>query len=291
MDTINLHRDLSKQSRFTWKKSIKYIYNSNIYWSENALDKKNMPIGFLDSGVGGLSVMKEAIKIMPYENYIYFGDSKNAPYGTKRVDEVRQLTFNAVEFLLNKGVKGIVVACNTATSAAVADLRKMYPDLPLVGIEPAVKPAVELNRQGNILIMATPMTLRETKFNNLLKKYREVANVIPVPCAGLMEFIEAGILNGTELEVYLNEKLSSYNNISSIVLGCTHYPFVKDLISKVVGENVVILDGGEGTSREIKRRLDIKGLLSDRKEKGNIQIYNSKDDNSLIELSWKLISD
>lgn len=291
MDTINLHRDLSKQSRFTWKKSIKYIYNSNIYWSENALDKKNMPIGFLDSGVGGLSVMKEAIKIMPYENYIYFGDSKNAPYGTKRVEEVRQLTFNAVEFLLNKGVKGIVVACNTATSAAVADLRKMYPDLPLVGIEPAVKPAVELNRQGNILIMATPMTLRETKFNNLLKKYREVANIIPVPCAGLMEFIEAGILNGTELEVYLNEKLSSYNNISSIVLGCTHYPFVKNLISKVVGENVVILDGGEGTSREIKRRLDIKGLLSDRKEKGNIQIYNSKDDNSLIELSWKLISD
>lgn len=291
MDTINLHRDLSKQSRFTWKKSIKYIYNSNIYWSENALDKKNMPIGFLDSGVGGLSVMKEAIKIMPYENYIYFGDSKNAPYGTKRVEEVRELTFNAVEFLLNKGVKGIVVACNTATSAAVADLRKMYPDLPLVGIEPAVKPAVELNRQGNILIMATPMTLRETKFNNLLKKYREVANIIPVPCAGLMEFIEAGILNGTELEVYLNEKLSSYNNISSIVLGCTHYPFVKNLISKVVGENVVILDGGEGTSREIKRRLDIKGLLSDRKEKGNMQIYNSKDDNSLIELSWKLISD
>jgi glutamate racemase len=250
-----------------------------------------MPIGFLDSGVGGLSVMKEAIKIMPYENYIYFGDSKNAPYGTKRVEEVRQLTFDAVEFLLNKGVKGIVVACNTATSVAVADLRKMYPDLPLVGIEPAVKPAVELNKQGNILIMATPMTLRETKFNNLLNKYRELANIIPVPCAGLMEFIEAGILNGTELEVYLNEKLSSYNNISSIVLGCTHYPFVKDLISKIVGEDIVILDGGVGTSREIKRRLDIKGLLSDSKEKGNIQIYNSKDDNSLIELSWKLISD
>lgn len=249
-----------------------------------------MPIGFLDSGVGGLSVMKEAIKIMPYENYIYFGDSNNAPYGTKGVEEVRELTFKAVEFLLNKGVKGIVVACNTATSAAVADLRKMYPDLPLVGIEPALKPAVQLNKQGNILIMATPMTLREAKFNNLLEKYREAADITPVPCAGLMEFIEAGILYGTELETYLNEKLNGYNNISSIVLGCTHYPFVKDLISKVVGEDVTIIDGGLGTSREIKRRLDIKGLLSDKKEKGSIQIFNSKDDKELIELSWKLIS-
>lgn len=249
-----------------------------------------MPIGFLDSGVGGLSVMKEALKIMPNENYIYFGDSNNAPYGTKTVKEVRELTFKAVEFLLSKGVKGIVVACNTATSAAVADLRKIYPNLPLVGIEPALKPAVQLNSDGNILIMATPMTLREVKFNSLLEKYKEVAKIIPVPCAGLMEFIEAGVLDGIELEVYLNEKLSSYNNISSIVLGCTHYPFVKELISKVVGENVSIIDGGMGTSREIKRRLDMNGLLSDSKEKGKIEIYNSKDDDELIMLSWKLIS-
>lgn len=250
-----------------------------------------MPIGFLDSGVGGLSVMKEAIKIMPNENYIYFGDSNNAPYGIKKVEEVRRLTFNAVEFLLNKGVKGIVVACNTATSAAVADLRKMYPDLPLVGIEPAVKPAVKLNRQGTILIMATPMTLSEVKFNNLLNRYREPSDITPVPCAGLMEFIEAGVLNGRELEIYLNEKLNGYDNISSIVLGCTHYPFVKELISKVVGEDIPIIDGGMGTSKEIKRRLDAKGLLSDRQEKGTIEIYNSKDDRELINLSWRLISD
>lgn len=250
-----------------------------------------MPIGFLDSGVGGLSVMKEAIKVMPNENYIYFGDSNNAPYGTKSVDEVRDLTFKAVEFLLSKGVKGVVVACNTATSAAVADLRKMYPELPLVGIEPALKPAVQLNRGGDILIMATPMTLREAKFNILLGKYKELASVIPVPCAGLMEFIEAGVLDGPELEEYLSEKLKSYNNISSIVLGCTHYPFVKDLILKVVGNDVVIIDGGMGTSKEIKRRLESKGLLSDRKEKGTIEIYNSKDDEELIKLSFKLITD
>lgn len=248
-----------------------------------------MPIGFLDSGVGGLSVMKEAIKIMPNENYIYFGDSYNAPYGTKKVEEVRELTFKAVEFLLSKGVKGVVVACNTATSAAVADLRKIYPDLPLVGIEPALKPAVQLNKSGNILIMATPMTLREAKFNNLLEKYREAASIIPVPCAGLMEFIEAGVLDGVELKTYLSEKLNSYNDISSIVLGCTHYPFVKELISNVVGDEVAIIDGGMGTSKEIRRRLDVKGLLSDRKENGKIEIYNSKDDDKLIKLSWKLI--
>ena len=132
-----------------------------------------MPIGFFDSGVGGLSVLREAIKIMPNEDYIYFGDSKNAPYGTKTVDEVRELTFKAVEFLLSKGVKGIAIACNTATSAAVADLRKTYPELPLVGIEPALKPAVELNKDGDILIMATSMTLKEEKFKRLMDKYKD----------------------------------------------------------------------------------------------------------------------
>jgi glutamate racemase len=171
------------------------------------LDKKNLPIGFLDSGVGGLSVMREAIKIMPNENYIYFGDSKNAPYGVKPTKEIRDLTFNVVEFLMEKGIKGLVVACNTATSAAVSELRRVYPDMPLVGIEPAIKPAVELNKSGKILIMATPMTIKQQKFNLLLNKYKEKAEIIPIPCAGLMEFIENGVLSGKELEEYLEEKL------------------------------------------------------------------------------------
>ena len=237
-----------------------------------------MPIGFLDSGVGGLSVMREAIKIMPNENYIYFGDSKNAPYGTKPTKEIRDLTFKVVEFLLDKGIKGLVVACNTATSAAVSELRKTYPDLPLVGIEPAIKPAVEMNNGGKVLIMATPMTIKQEKFNLLLNKYKDKAEIIPIPCAGLMEFIEKGILSGDELEEYLIEKLCVYKReeIDSIVLGCTHYPFV-------------IIDGGEGTVREIKRRLKEKNLLSDRKEKGIISIYNSLEDQKIIDLSLKLI--
>ena len=255
------------------------------------MNKKDLPIGFLDSGVGGLSVLREAIKIMPNENYIYFGDSKNAPYGVKPTKEIRDLTFNVVDFLIEKGIKGLVVACNTATSAAVSELRRVYPDIPLVGIEPAIKPAVELNRSGKILIMATPMTIKQEKFNLLLNKYKEKAEIVPIPCAGLMEFIEDGVLSGEELEEYLEEKLSIYDKseISSIVLGCTHYPFVKDVIAKIVGSNVSIMDGGEGTAREIKRRLREKNLLTDRIKKGNVDIYNSLDEKKVIDLSWKLI--
>lgn len=250
-----------------------------------------MPIGFLDSGVGGLSVMREAIKIMPNENYIYFGDSKNAPYGVKSTKEIRDLTFKAVELLIGKGIKGLVVACNTATSAAVRELRSVYPSMPLVGIEPAIKPAVELKRDGKILIMATPMTIKQEKFNLLLDKYKDKAEIIPIPCAGLMEFIENGVLEGIELEYYLKEKLSGYSsdNISSVVLGCTHYPFVKDSISDILGDDVEIIDGGEGTAREIKRRLAEKKLLNTNKDKGKIEIYNSLDEKKIIDLSWKLI--
>ena len=249
-----------------------------------------MPIGFLDSGVGGLSVMREAIKLMPNENYIYFGDSKNAPYGVKSRDEIRELTFNSVKFLLDKGAKGIVVACNTATSAAVADLRKMYPELPLVGIEPAIKPAVELGKPGKILMLATPMTVKQEKFKLLLDKYKDRGEIVPIPCPGLMEFIEQGVLDNDELEDYLREKILVYgvDEISSIVLGCTHYPFIADTIRKVVGKDIKIIDGSYGTAKEIMRRLKEKDLLTDKTTPGKIEIFNSKEEN--IELSWKLIS-
>ncbi len=256
------------------------------------MDNKNRPIGFFDSGVGGLSVMKEAIQVMPNENYIYFGDSKNAPYGVKSVEEVRDLTFKAVEFLLNKGVKGIAIACNTATSAAVADLRKIYPDLPLVGIEPALKPAVELNKDGNILIMATSMTLKEEKFNRLMNRYKDRASIIPVPCPGLVEFIESGKLDGKEVEEYLFEKVNTYNGgkIASIVLGCTHYPFIKDTLVKIIGKDITIIDGGLGTAKELRRRLREKNLLTESKENGTIEIINSSNKNEVIDLSYRLLN-
>ena len=255
------------------------------------MDKKYEAIGVLDSGLGGLSVLREAIKIMPNENFIFFGDSKNAPYGVKSVEQVKKLTFDVVEYLLSRGVKGIMVACNTATSAAVAELRIKYPNLPIVGIEPALKPAVNNSKDGKILVMATPMTLKEAKFHKLLDRYRDKREIEPVPCGGLMEYVEQGILEGDELDDYLREKLKPFmdSKISSIVLGCTHYPFVKDVIAKIVGSNVIIMDGGEGTAREIKRRLREKNLLTDRIKKGNVDIYNSLDEKKVIDLSWKLI--
>lgn len=250
-----------------------------------------MPIGFFDSGVGGLSVLKEALKIMPTENYIYFGDSKNAPYGVKDFKEVKALTYEAVEFLLSKGAKGLVIACNTATSAAVAALRVTYPEIPIVGIEPAVKPAVKLKRPGKIIIMATPVTLKLEKFHKLLDLYKDEAEIIPMPCAGLMEFVEAGNINGAETIAYLKEKFAQYNSkdIASVVLGCTHYPFIKGTLSEIIGSDIPIIDGGMGTCKEIQRRLGVAGLLTDSKEKGTIKIYNSLNNKEIIEISNRLL--
>lgn len=253
---------------------------------------KDMPIGFFDSGVGGLSVLREAIKLMPNEHYIYFGDSKNAPYGVKTVEEVRKLTCKAVEFLINKKCKAIVIACNTATSAAVEFLRAEYKDLPIIGIEPAVKPAVEMHRNGDVIIMATPVTLKQQKFKKLIERYDKESKIIPMPCPGLVEFIESGNVNGKEVENYLEEKFSNFKmeEIAAIVLGCTHYPFVKETIKKVVGNAIPIIDGGAGTSKELKRRLIEKDLLSHRVDGGEIELYNSLNEQEILDVSKELLN-
>ncbi len=256
------------------------------------MNKKNMPIGFFDSGVGGLSVLREAVKLMPNEHYVYFGDSKNAPYGVKKVEEIKDLTYKAVEFLIEKGAKAIVVACNTATSAAVASLRVTYPSIPIIGIEPAVKPAVELNRPGAIIIMATPVTLKEKKFKNLIAKYGDKAEVVSMPCPELVEYVESGDLKGKDVREYLENKFANYKreDISSVVLGCTHYPFVKDIIKDIVGKDIPVIDGGLGTSKELKRKLEELDMLTDSTDKGNIELYNSSDDKKMIEISRKLLN-
>lgn len=260
------------------------------YWRVT-LDMKEKPIGFFDSGVGGLSVLKEAIKLMPNENFIYFGDSKNAPYGVKSLDEVKSLSFKASEFLLEYNVKALVVACNTATSAAIEDLRNRYKNIPIIGIEPALKPAVELDAAGKIVIMATPMTLSEVKFNKLMEKYKETAEIIPLPCPGLVEFIERGILEGEELRSFLREKVSSVLNsrISAIVLGCTHYPFIKKELSEVVGKEVAIIDGSIGTAKHLKEVLEDRNWINDMHNKGKVTIFNSSEDDELIKISEKLL--
>lgn len=249
------------------------------------LDKNN-PIAVFDSGMGGVSVLKELVKIMPNENYIYFGDSANAPYGTKTLEEVRELTINNAKELFDKGAKGIVVACNTATSAAVRKLREMYPYIPIVGIEPAVKPAVACKEYPRVLVLATPMTIREEKLRKLISKFEGEGEIIPLPCPGLMNFVERGDLDSLELEKYLTELLFEYihNKVDAVVLGCTHYPFVKNKIAKVLGNDVLLFDGGEGTSREMRRRLAEADLLTDRTTKGEVLFLNSIPDEERIRL-------
>lgn len=253
------------------------------------MEDRERPIGVFDSGVGGISVLKELYKIMPEENYIYFGDSRNAPYGTKPLEEIRRLTIANVEQLLMQGAKGIVVACNTATAAAVRILREMYPSLPLVGIEPALKPAALQPGHPVVLVMATPMTIQGDKYRRLVSRYEDKADIIGLPCPGLMEYVESGKTSGDELQEFLERLLSPYlRQIDSIVLGCTHYPFVRKAIEQLVGERVRIFDGGNGTAREMCRRLTVAGLRTINTGIGTVFFENSLATEEEIELSRAL---
>ena len=237
-----------------------------------------MPIAVFDSGVGGISVLKNLVDIMPHEDFIYYGDSANAPYGTKTLEAVRKLTCeHAKNLLIDQHAKGLVVACNTATSAAVRILREKYPDIPIVGIEPAVKPAVLFKDHPRVLVMATPMTIREEKFKKLMGRYSSQGEIIPLPCPGLMNFVERGDLYGDDVKQYLEELLYEYthNEVDAVVLGCTHYPFVRKLIQEVLGDGVRVFDGGPGTAREMKRRLAEKGLLEESDKTGSVEFQNS----------------
>ncbi|MCI5828598.1 MAG: glutamate racemase [Lachnospiraceae bacterium] len=240
-------------------------------------EKKRQPIGVFDSGVGGISVLRELIRVMPNENYIYLGDSKHAPYGTKPLETVRELTFENARLLLAQGAKGLVVACNTATSAAVRLMRSTYPQLPIVGIEPALKPAALQKEHPRVLVMATPMTVQQEKFRQLMARYEEKAEIYPLPCPGLMEFVEAGDLESEKLHDFLLELLGPYldKKLDSVVLGCTHYPFARKMIQNIVGDTVTIFDGGAGTAREMRRRIAVADLLNPSEEHGWVKFENS----------------
>lgn len=256
------------------------------------MDEMQRPIGVFDSGVGGISVLRELVALMPKENFIFYGDSKNAPYGTKTLEEVRQLTLADADFLMGQKVKALVVACNTATSAAIHILREKYQkEIPVIGIEPALKPAVSVRENPRVLVMATPMTLREEKFHNLMQKFQNKAEIISLPCPGLVEFVERGELCGAELEQYLNNLFEPYRTrqIDAVVLGCTHYPLVRKTIQSVLGSGVAVFDGGAGTARETLHQLKVYNLLTTSDTPGTVQFYNSTGDEKMIQLSKYLL--
>lgn len=253
------------------------------------IEKAELPIGVFDSGVGGISVLRELVSLLPNENFIFYGDSANAPYGTKTLEQVAQLTCQDAEILYKQGVKALVIACNTATSAAVKLLRERYTEIPVIGIEPALKPAVLSAEHPTVLVMATPMTLREEKFRRLMHRFEDEAEIIPLPCPGLVEFIERGEFESVDLKAFLENLFAPFEKIDAVVLGCTHYPFVKKMIGKVLGEEVMLFDGGAGTARETRRKLEKFGLLNPSAERGKVVMQNSAPNPELPALCERLL--
>jgi glutamate racemase len=241
------------------------------------MTEKSLPIAVFDSGIGGVSVLKELVSTLPNENFIYFGDTANAPYGVKSAEKVREFTLSIYERLKGNGIKAFVIACNTATSVAVASLREKYPNDIIIGVEPALKPAVKCCEHPTIAVLATPLTLREEKFALLLSRFENDAKVIPFACPGLVEFVERGEVEGEELHSFLLKLLAPLmdKNLDAVVLGCTHYPFVKKEISVILGENVKIFDGSVGTALNTRRRLEEANLLNDSEQKGRVIFIDS----------------
>ena len=252
--------------------------------------RKEDYIAVFDSGVGGISVLRQLRKLMPEENYIYYGDSANAPYGSRTTEEVRTLTLAAAEKLVTEyPVKALVIACNTATAAAIEVLRETYPNLIVIGIEPAVKLAADHFPGGRLGVMATEVTLREEKFDHLRHRFDRECTITKIPAPGLVQLIEAGKSDTPETDEFLQKLLGPYvGQLDALVLGCTHYPFVSRRIGKVLGPETVLLHGGKGTARETRRRLEKADLL--REGAGCVKIISSADDPAVTELAWKLLN-
>ena len=234
------------------------------------------PVGVFDSGVGGLSVFQRIRADLPGESLLYVADSGHAPYGNKPAEFIVQRSFAITEFLLGQGVKAVVAACNTATAAAIARLRSRF-DIPIIGIEPAVKPAVAMTRSGVVGILATGNTVRSDKFAHLLDQHGHRARVLVQPCPGLADCVEQGDLNGSHPRTLLENYLAPLLNagVDTLVLGCTHYPFLTPLIQQLTGPEVAILDPSPAVARQLRRRLDVEGLLADHGSIGNQRYFTS----------------
>ena len=219
----------------------------------------------------------KGLPIVRFKNYIYFGDSANSPYGTKSTDKIRELTVKAVEALMERGAKSVVIACNTATSAAAAYLREKYPDYPFVGLEPAIKPAALSAKWPKVLVLATPLTLKEKKFNDLMARFEGEAEFIKLPAPELVGFVESCKLDSPEEIEYLEKILAPYadNRVDAVVLGCTHFPYARKQIQRILGDEVLVFDGSLGAARQCKRLLEERNLLNEGEEEGTVIFENS----------------
>lgn len=235
-----------------------------------------MKIGFFDSGIGGVTVLYEALKLLPEADFIYYADTENVPYGPKAKEEVFNYIATAMEFLVKQGVDAIVIACNTATSIAIERIRSRYA-IPIIGMEPAVKPAIE-NVRGtdkSVLVTGTQLTLKEEKLHNLIARLESdnVVELLPLP--GLVKFAERLEFNSDDVTAYLKEQFALFDleNCDTIVLGCTHFPYFRDTIKELVPAHISIIDGSIGTAKNLKRIMEQRG--GDLSGKATITFYNS----------------
>ena len=229
------------------------------------------PIGVFDSGVGGISVLAALERELPNEHFLYYGDTLHAPYGTKAPEEVMACVRQVMAELTARDVKAVVIACNTATSVAAATLRQEM-TLPIIGMEPALKPAAMVRHGGEILVLATPVTLRLPKFQSLMERYGEGA--VPMPCPGLMELVEQKDFDAAKKYLLHALEQVDLSKVDAVVLGCTHYVFLRPLLEEILPVSVQIMDGNEGTARQLHRVLEQQNLLN-RSEKGSVTLLSS----------------
>ncbi len=243
------------------------------------------PVGVFDSGVGGISVLATLERELPGEHFVYYGDTLHAPYGTKTPEEVLKCVRNVMAELMARHVKAVVIACNTATSAAAATLRQEL-TLPIIGMEPALKPAALARHGGNILVLATPVTLSLPKFQALMERYGEGA--IPMPCPGLMDLVEQQ--NFASAKEYLLRSFAQIDmqTVDAVVLGCTHYVFLRPVLSEILPKSVQIMDGNDGTARQLHRVLEQNNLLRNG-EKGSITFLSSSPEEKAVACMQELL--
>lgn len=217
-----------------------------------------MRIGFFDSGIGGLTVLSEALKRLPNHEYLYYADTQHAPYGPKPKEEVREYVFHAIDFLVDEGAEIIVIACNTATSIAVAELREKY-SIPIIGMEPAVKPAIEhvANSSKRVLVTATPLTCKEEKLKNLIAKLDTNHQTDLLPLADLVRFAESYEFSSEVIVPYLKQTLQNYDisQYGAVVLGCTHFPLFSHCFQEVFSSDVQLIDGSQGTISHLEKLM------------------------------------
>lgn len=237
----------------------------------------NVPIGIFDSGVGGLSVLRSIREELPHQDLVYFADQEHVPYGPRPLEEVRGFADAITRFLLGQGCPLIVVACNAASAAALKILRQNFPDIPFVGMEPAVKPAAEQTHTGVVGVLATPATFQGELYASVVERFAHGVEILQDPCPGLVGQIEKGDLQGAQTRLILEKAIRPMleKGIDTIVLGCTHYPFVIPLIQEIAGKNVRVIDPAPAVARQTLRMMESHHILSSSLEKGKTTYYTS----------------